>query len=136
MSSQPVRIVRSNPSTLSAPPGYSHVVEATGGRTVWVAGQVPLDADGKLVGAGDAEAQVQQVFRNLEAALAVAGAGFADVVKLTTFVTGMTVLPAFRAARDRHIERKDAAASTLVQVVALVHPEFLIEIEAVAVVAA
>lgn len=135
MSNQPVHIVRSNPSTLSAPPGYSHVVAATGGRTVWIAGQVPLDAEGQLVGAGDGEAQTEQVFRNLEAALASAGAGFADVVKLTTFVTTMAVLPAFRAARDRHIARRDAAASTLVQVVALVHPEFLIEIEAVAVVA-
>jgi enamine deaminase RidA (YjgF/YER057c/UK114 family) len=133
MSHPSAPIARSNPSTLATPPGYSHVVVAAGGRTVWIAGQVALDAGGKLVGPGDAEAQVQQVFRNLEAALASAGAGFADVVKLTTFVTSLAVLPAFRAERDRHIERQDAPASTLVQVAALFHPDFLIEVEAVAV---
>ncbi|MFE2519975.1 RidA family protein [Streptomyces mirabilis] len=112
---------------------YSHVVLGTG-RFVAVSGQLALDEDGKLVGAGDAAAQAHQVFENLRRCLAAAGATFDDVVKLTFFVTDMAHMPAVRAARDAHIPADRLPAASAVQVAALVRPEFLMEIEAYAVV--
>lgn len=68
-----------------------------------VSGQVPLDADGTLVGKDDPEAQIDQVFRNLVAALASAGAGMENVVKFTIFLTDLADLPVFRTVRDRYL---------------------------------
>ncbi|WP_308121475.1 RidA family protein [Paractinoplanes bogorensis] len=112
--------------------GYSHAVAFTG-TTVVVSGQVPLDAEGRLVGADDAREQTRQVFRNIESALAAAGASMSDVVKLTVFLTDMADLPAFRAARDEFISLERPPASSLVQVAGLVSPDFRVEIEALAV---
>lgn len=122
-----------NPRTLPSPPGYSQVVVASGGELIVIAGQVALDATGAVVGAGDFAAQAEQVFRNVVAALEAADATTADLIKLTTFVTDMSQLPAFRAARDRILGVARPPASTLVQVSALFRPEFLIEVEALAV---
>ncbi|CAM5722457.1 Enamine deaminase RidA OS=Streptomyces fumanus OX=67302 GN=GCM10018772_59380 PE=4 SV=1 [Streptomyces fumanus] len=128
------------PTRITAPDGvapaaqYSHVVTATG-RLVAVSGQLPLDEDGRVVGEGDPEAQARQVFENLRRCLAAAGATFADVVKLTYYVTDMAHLPAVRAARAAHLADDRLPAASAVQVAALVRPEFLMEIEALAVVA-
>ncbi|WEO94369.1 RidA family protein [Streptomyces sp. FXJ1.172] len=111
---------------------YSHVVAASG-RLVAVSGQLPLDEDGKLVGAGDPAAQARQVFENLKRCLAAAGAGFEHVVKLTYFMTDTAHLPAVRAARAAHIPDDRLPASSAVRVAGLVAPEFLMEIEALAV---
>ena len=111
--------------------GYSHVVAFTG-TLVMVSGQVPLDAEGRLVGRDDARAQTRQVFHNLQMALAAAGARMADLVKLTVFLTDMADLADFRAVRDEFVDPWRPPASSLVQVSGLVHPGFLIEIEAVA----
>ena len=111
--------------------GYSHAV-AFQGRLVAVSGQVPLDADGRLVGQNDPEAQARQVFRNLETALAAAGATMDHVVKLTVFLTDMADLAAFRKARDEFIRADTPPASSLVRVSGLVNPEFRIEVEALA----
>jgi len=111
--------------------GYSHAV-AFQGRLVAVSGQVPLDADGRLVGRGDPEAQARQVFANLEAALAAAGATMDHVVKLTVFLTDMADLAAFLKARDEFIRADTPPASSLVRVSGLVNPEFRIEVEALA----
>ncbi|MEU4610111.1 RidA family protein [Streptomyces umbrinus] len=122
---------------ISAPDGvapaaaYTHVVMGTG-RFVAVSGQLALDEDGKLVGEGDAAAQARQVFENLRRCLAAAGATFDDVVKLTFFVTDMAYMPAVRAARDEHISPGRLPAASAVQVAALVSPDFLMEIEAFA----
>ncbi|MGW3943206.1 RidA family protein [Streptomyces phaeochromogenes] len=122
---------------ISAPDGvapaaaYTHVVMGTG-RFVAVSGQLALDEDGKLVGEGDPAAQARQVFENLRRCLASAGATFDDVVKLTFFVTDMAYMPAVRAARDEHISPGRLPAASAVQVAALVSPEFLMEIEAFA----
>ncbi|MEU0967154.1 RidA family protein [Streptomyces sp. NPDC005917] len=113
---------------------YTHVVAATG-RFVAVSGQLPLDESGKLVGEGDPAAQARQVFENLHRCLAAAGATLDDVVKLTYFVTDMAHMPAIRAARAAHIPDDRLPASSAVQVAALVGPQFLMEIEAFAVVA-
>ena len=111
--------------------GYSHVVSFTG-RIIVVSGQLPLDADGRLVGPDDPEAQIRQVFRNLVTALGAAGASMADVVKLTVFLTTMSDLPHFRVVRDEFVDTERPPASSLVQVSALVHPAFRVEIEALA----
>ena len=120
---------------LARPKGYSHVVTASGGTTVYVAGQVALDADGRVVGPGDLRVQTEHVFKNLVRALAAAGARIHDVVKITTFVVDFK--PAdrdvIRAVRARFIEGTPPA-STLVGVQALVMPELMIEIEAIAVI--
>jgi reactive intermediate/imine deaminase len=126
------QVKRTNPPTLSKPTGYTHIVEVTGpAKTVYVAGQVALDKDGNLVGAGDMKAQAEQVFKNLEAALAAAGAKFTDVVKMNTFITDMDQAPAVREVRARYFG-ETTPASTLVQVVKLARPELLLEIEVIA----
>ncbi|MGW0629403.1 RidA family protein [Streptomyces sp. NPDC002758] len=101
-----------------------------------LAAQLALDEDGKLVGEGDPAAQARQVFENLRRCLAAAGATFEDVVKLTYFVADMAYLPAVRAARAAHIPDDRLPASSAVQVAALVAPQFLLEVEAFAVVGA
>jgi 2-iminobutanoate/2-iminopropanoate deaminase len=128
------QIKRTNPPTLSKPTGYTHVVEATGGKTVYVAGQIALDKDGKVVGEGDMKAQAEQVFKNLQTALSAAGATFKDVVKMNTYTTDMAQVQAIRDVRARYFGEV-TPASTLVQVVRLARPEFLLEIEVIAVVA-
>jgi reactive intermediate/imine deaminase len=115
--------------------GYSHAVAFTGPLVV-ISGQVPVDADGRLVGQDDAEAQVRQVFRNLERALAAAGATMDQVVKLTVFLTDMADLAVFRKVRDEHIVADRPPASSLVRVSGLVSPDFRIEVEALAAIGA
>ena len=128
-------IRRINPPALSAPTGYTHVVEVAGAaKTVYVAGQVAFNERREVVGVGDMAAQTEQVYRNLEAALAAAGASFTDVVKMTTFITDMSQAPAARAVRARYFG-ETLPASTLVEVTALAHPDLMIEIEVVAAVA-
>jgi reactive intermediate/imine deaminase len=131
---QAPKIRRTNPPELSKPTGYTHVVDASGGRTVYISGQIALDKDGKVVGEGDMKAQVEQVFKNLQTALAAAGATFKDVVKMNTYMTDLAQVQAVREVRGRYFGDV-TPASTLVQVVHLARPEFLIEIEVVAVVA-
>ena len=75
-----------NPKALLSPPGYSHVAKVNKGTIVYLAGQVPCDASGKLVGAGDVEAQAEQVFRNIKAAVEAAGGTMADIVKLNIYI--------------------------------------------------
>ncbi|MFB6714902.1 MULTISPECIES: RidA family protein [unclassified Streptomyces] len=118
-----------------APPtnGYSHAVTFSG-TVVAVSGQVPVDRDGNLVGAEDAEAQVRQVYANLSTALAAAGCGLRDVVKLTVYLTDLADLPAFRRVRDEHQDAGRPPACSLVGVAGLVHPGFRVEIDALAVV--
>jgi reactive intermediate/imine deaminase len=122
-----------NPESLSAPFGYSHVVDSPVDRIVYVSGQVPLDSDGQLVGEGDFEAQARQVFENLTRALQAAGVAWSDVVKLNYFLTDVTQITAVRTIRDEYVDTKRPPASTLVQVNGLFRPEVMVEIEAVAV---
>ncbi len=127
---EPIRITA--PAGVAPAAQYSHVVTATG-RLVAVSGQLALDEDGKLVGPGDPAAQARQVFTNLGRCLAAAGAGFEHVVKLTYFVTDMAHMPAIRAARTAHLSDDRLPASSAIQVAGLVSPDFLMEIEALAV---
>jgi reactive intermediate/imine deaminase len=126
------QIKRTNPPTLSTPTGYTHVVEVAGAaRTVYIAGQVAFDKNGQVVGKGDMKAQTEQVYKNLEAALAAAGASFKDVVKMNTYITDMSQAQVTRDVRTRYFG-ETLPASTLVQVVALARPELMIEIEVIA----
>jgi reactive intermediate/imine deaminase len=122
-----------NPATLPKSSGYTHVVEATNGRTVYISGQIALDRSGNLVGRGDFRAQTQQVFENIKAALEAAGATFKDVVKLNFYVVDITQLQVLRDVRDQFVNTEYPPASTLVEVRRLVRDELLIEIEATAV---
>ena len=128
-----------NPDVLHAPLGlYSHVADATGTRTVFVAGQVALDRDGTLVGAGDVAAQTRQVYENLGLALESAGATWADVAKGTTFLVSEDLIEDYFRAREETFARLFPGgaypAHTLVVARRLVRPEFLIEMELIAVI--
>jgi enamine deaminase RidA (YjgF/YER057c/UK114 family) len=117
-----------------APAGYSHVVVAQGGRTLYISGQLALDREGNLVGRGDFRAQVKQVFENLKARLEEGGATFKDVVKLNYYLTDASDLQGLRDTRNSYINTENPPASTLVVVKQLVREEYLLEVEAVAVV--
>ncbi len=121
------------PATLSPPFGYSHVVEAPAGTIVYISGQVPLDGEGQLVGEGNFEAQTRQVFENLTRALEAADAGWSDVVKLDYFLRDVGQIAIVRAIRDEYVDTANPPASTLVEVSGLARPEFLVEIQAIAI---
>ena len=122
------------PEGLSRPTGYTHVVK-TRGTVVFLAGQVSLDREGNIVGEGNFEAQARQVFSNLRAALASVGARPEHIAKTTTYLVGVT--PEHRAAlatvRSEFLP-DPPPASTLIGVQSLARPEYLIEVEAIAVI--
>src|SRR5205823_1110935 len=124
-----------NPPTLCPTFGWTHVVTATGGKTVYVSGQVSVDERGQVVGKGDLRAQTRQTFENLRKALEAAGASFRDVVKSNLYVVGLKPehVPIIREVRGQYFSAEHPPASTLVGVAALVNPDWLIEIEVVAV---
>lgn len=122
-----------NPSGLVKPTGYTHVVIAPDGRTVYIAGQVAFDSTGAVVGEGNFAAQAEQVYRNLERALQSVGGTMADLVKTTTFITDINNLPSLREVRTRRLSKTQPPANTLLEVSSLARPELLIEVEAVAV---
>lgn len=122
------------PETMPKSVGYSQLATVTGGVIVFIAGQVALDKAGKVVGKDDFRAQVQQVFENLKAAVEAAGGTFSDVIKLNSYFLDLSRLLEFREVRDKYINLKDPPASTAIQVSGLFRQEFLVEIEAVAVV--
>jgi enamine deaminase RidA (YjgF/YER057c/UK114 family) len=121
-----------NPATLPTPTGYSQLATVSGGTLIVIAGQVALDVNGAVVGQGDFAAQTTQVFRNLVAALESVGATTSHLIKLTTFVTDLSEIGAFRRIRDQFLHGDHLPASTLVQVTRLFRPEFMIEVEAMA----
>src|SRR5436309_14232395 len=105
-----------NPPAISTPTGYTHVVSARGQRMIYVSGQVAVDRQGNLIGAGDLRAQAQQVFENVKAALSAAGVSFADVVKLNTYIVNYTSVhrALIREVRDQYVSKEHPPASTLV----------------------
>ena len=126
-----------NPKTLALPPGYSYVVDSVGpSRTVYLAGQLGLDLDNKLVGGpGDFRAQCAKAFENLGYALASVGATFKDVVKINNYLVDMSHISIFREVRDAFLNMKAPPASTTVAISQLARPGALFEIEAIAVLA-
>ncbi|MCI0680672.1 MAG: RidA family protein [Gemmataceae bacterium] len=125
-----------NPPALCPTFGWTHVVAAAGGKTIYISGQVSVNERGEVVGKGDLRTQVEQTFENLKHALAAAGATFRDVVKSNLYVVGLKPehIPIIREVRGRYFNMQQPPASTLVGVPALVHPDWLIEVELIAVV--
>jgi enamine deaminase RidA (YjgF/YER057c/UK114 family) len=121
-----------NPEALSKPPGYTHVVEATApARIVYIAGQLGVGRDGKVV--GDFRQQAVQTFENLKSALAAVGAQFQHVVKLNNYLVDMTDLPVFREVRDSYLLPKDRPASTTLAIAGLAREGARLEVEAIAI---
>jgi 2-iminobutanoate/2-iminopropanoate deaminase len=135
----PVKIDRVQPAGLNVrmqqgKPAYSHVVTVNGpGKTIYVAGQLARDAEGNIVGPGDMRAQMEQTFKNLEACLKAAGAGWADVVKTNTFVTNYAEFAKCSDVRMRYIGVA-SPTSTTIEIKGLAQPEAMVEIELIAVV--
>jgi enamine deaminase RidA (YjgF/YER057c/UK114 family) len=121
-----------NPPSLVKPTGYSHLVVAPDGRTVYVAGQVALDSTGQLA-ARDFRGQADRVFQNLRRAMESVGGSLDDLVKTTTYITDRSQIPVLREVREKYLNRRSPPASTLLVVSGLARDDLLIEIEAVAV---
>ena len=113
---------------------YSQIIEVTSGKIVFIAGQTSTDANGNIVGKGDIAAQTKQVMENLKAAVEGAGGSLKDIAKITIFTTDMD------AFREKTTEMRDSyfpsdyPTSTLVGITRLAHPDFLVEIEAMAII--
>lgn len=115
------------------PPGYSQGIKATGAQTIlFLAGQVAYDKDGGVAHRGDFKGQARQVFGAIKALVEAQGGTLRNVVKLNTYVTDVRYRPEFRAIREEFFGAK-GPASTMVEVSSLAHPDYLIEVEAVAV---
>lgn len=124
-----------NPPELEKPPGYSHVVDVRGSRLIFLSGQAALNSRGEVVGGDDLEAQANQAFDNVSAALASVGCSAANLIKLTVFIRDMSKLAEYRRARDRFltsVEPAVAPAITLIEVSRLFAEGLLIEIEGIA----
>ena len=111
---------------------YSQGIIAEGRRILFISGQVPVDANGDLVGRDDMRKQARQVFENLQSQLRAAGADMGDVAKLTIFVTDMSQFSVVSEVRSDYVEPEYPAASTI-EVSSLADPDWLLEIEAYAV---
>jgi len=122
-----------NPPTLCQPFGiFSNAVLAEPGRTYFISGQVAIDAEGNLVGKEDIRLQTRQVLHNILAALEPVGGALEDIACINVFLVNMEHLQAVHEVRAEFWSG-DYPASTLVQVAGLVHPDYLIEINATAI---
>lgn len=119
-----------NLSSVHPTRGYSHAARA--GNTLYIAGQVAQDVSGNLVGKGDMEAQAHQVFTNLKNILAEAGGNLGNIVKMTTLLTHFASIESYRAARNEYFT-EPMPPNTLLIIESLASPDFMIEVEAVAV---
>lgn len=127
----------SSPKTMPPPTGYSQIAEVTKGKIVLIAGQVAHDTAGNLVGENNFAAQVEQVFKNLDAAVHAAGGTFHDIVKINNYCVASVAtaeIAAFREVRDRYVNTAAPPVSTFVYVSRLVRPGWLFEIDAMAVI--
>ncbi|WP_111766820.1 RidA family protein [Nakamurella deserti] len=134
----PIELI--HPEALPRSEIYHQVAVATGGRTVYLAGQVARTATGEPVGAGDLATQVEQACLNVAAALAAVGGTFADVAKVTVYVVDWTPdkMPSLGAGFRRAcqaLEQELGAPITLIGVVALGEPDLLVEVDVTAVLA-
>jgi enamine deaminase RidA (YjgF/YER057c/UK114 family) len=126
-----------NPDALGKPLGqYSHLTRVKASEFVFIAGQVGVDRDGKLVGDGDFDAQCVQTFANIEAALKSVGTGWGNIAQFTTYLVHSQDIPKFMAYRTREFPRLFAGGAyppnTLLMIDRLVQEAFLIEVQAVA----
>ena len=130
------------PATHSSPKtmyqrGYSQLVEVTSGKLVLIAGQVPHDIDDKMVGEGNFKAQVEQVFKNLGTALKAAGGDWKNLVKINNYChisVTQELRNGYRTIRDRYINTAAPPVSTFIYVPRLAQPNWLFEMDAMAVI--
>ncbi len=111
---------------------YSQAWTVTGAKLIFLSGQVPVDMSGNPVGIGDIALQTRTTLENVKKVLDGAGANLQDVIKLNTYVTDITEYLSKTQAIRREYFPKDFPASTLVEVKSLAHPDFMVEIEAIA----
>ena len=125
-----------NPDSLSKNPAFTNVVTVTGSvKTIYVGGQDAVDSSGAIVGKGDLKAQTEQILKNLEAALAAGGARWEHVVKWNIYVVqGQSVQEGFAAFQSIRGNQPNPPAISVMFVAGLAHPDFLAEIDAIAVV--
>ena len=122
------------PAGVYQPSGYSQGIKVTGAQTIlFLAGQVAYDKDGGVAHKGDFKAQAREVFGAIKKLVEAGGGTLENVVKINTYVTDVRNRPDFRVVRDEFFGTQ-GPASTMIEVCALAHPDYLIEIEAVAVV--
>jgi enamine deaminase RidA (YjgF/YER057c/UK114 family) len=134
--SQPATVQHLNPPELPQNPAFTNVVAVTGpARTVYVGGQNAVSATGEIVGKDDVGAQSAQVFQNIEIALASAGARLEHVIKWNLYVVeGQPLEPGFEAFQQAWGRRPNPPVITMAFVSALARPDFLVELDAVAVI--
>ncbi len=125
-----------SPDGLPKNPAYSNVIVVTGAvKTVYIGGQNAVDATGAIVGKGDIRAQTEQVMQNIQTALAAGGASLEHVIKWNVYlVQGQSFQAGFEVFQRVWGRRPNPPAISGVLVAGLAHPDFLLEIEAVAVV--
>ncbi len=125
-----------NPDTLNKNPAFTNVIIVTGNvKTIYIGGQDAVDASGNIVGKDDFPAQVEQIYKNLQAALAAAGAQLEHVIKWNIYVVqGQPLQPAFEVFQRVWGQRGHPPAITMAYVAGLAHPDFLCELDAIAVV--
>ena len=125
-----------NPDGLHKNPAYSQAIVVTGNvKTVYVGGQNAVDSSGAIVSEGDIKAQTEQVLRNVETALAAAGAGLEHVIKWNVYIVqGQPLLPGFEAFQSAWGDRPNPPIVTAMFVAELAAPDFLVEIDAIAIV--
>jgi enamine deaminase RidA (YjgF/YER057c/UK114 family) len=134
MTKQVVEFVK--PDGLHANPGYSNVVAVTGpSKTIYVGGQNAVDSAGNVVGKGDLAAQTEQILANLQKCLAAAGATVHDVIKFNIYVVqGQNIVPAYEAFQRVWGQHPNPPLVTMAFVAGLAHPDFLAEIDGIAVI--
>ena len=125
-----------NPSALNKNPAFTNVIVVTGSvKTVYVGGQDAVDASGAIIGKGDLKAQTEQVLKNLQLALAAGGAQFEHIIKWNLYIVqGQPLRAGFEAFQRIWGNRPNPPAITAVYVSGLAHPDFLVEMDAIAVV--
>ncbi|RYU96478.1 RidA family protein [Emticicia agri] len=133
-SQSPLKLV--NPNSVSTPKGYSHTAQIDLGNAtmILIAGQVPLDKQGNLVGKDDFTGQTEQVFTNIKNIIEEAGGNMNHLAKITIFIRDVSKIQVVRDVRDRFVNTQNPPASTLVEVSKLYRDDVMIEIEATAVI--
>jgi len=136
MSNAIAQAILKNPPTVSKPTGYSHAAEIDLGKIkmLIISGQVALDVEGKVVGENNFEQQTEQVFKNIKAIVENSGGTMNDLIKITIYVKDVSNIVKFREIRNKYINVSNPPASTLVEITNLARDEFLVEVEATAVI--
>jgi reactive intermediate/imine deaminase len=122
------------PDSLPDPrPRYSQGIQTEGGKLLFIAGQTAVDKDNNVVGKGDIDKQAEQVFANLAAVLDAAGGSFDNLVMTTAYLTDINYREAYNRIRLKYY-RQNCPVSTLLIVAGLANPDYLIEIDGIAVI--